>query len=154
MRPLGFPDSGFPAPQGGYYCGVGADEVFGREVVEAHLDACLRAGLKIAGINAEVMPGQWEFQVGTLNAPDIGDQLWLARWLLYRVGEPFGISATLYPKPCAGNGRRRGAHGLIDKQERENRRMNAAEGPARGRLKIAKRVGIEERLNGLQNLLL
>src|SRR5438270_925219 len=28
-RPLGFPESGgFPAPQGGYYCGVGADEVF------------------------------------------------------------------------------------------------------------------------------
>ncbi len=98
MRPLGFPDSGFPAPQGGYYCGVGADEVFGREVVEAHLDACLKAGLKISGINAEVMPGQWEFQVGPINAPQIGDQLWLARWLLYRVGEPFGVSATLYPK--------------------------------------------------------
>ena len=46
-RPLGFPDVGFPAPQGGYYCGVGADEVFGRDVVEAHLDACLKAGLKI-----------------------------------------------------------------------------------------------------------
>ena len=65
-RPLGFPESGFPAPQGGYYCGVGADEVFGRPVVEAHLDACLDAGLRIAGINAEVMPGQWEFQVGPL----------------------------------------------------------------------------------------
>ena len=40
-RPLGFPEGGFPAPQGGYYCGVGADEVFGRPVVEAHLDAAL-----------------------------------------------------------------------------------------------------------------
>ena len=57
-RPLGFPDNGFPPPQGGYYCGVGADEVFGRDVVEAHLDACIRAGLRIAGINGEVMPGQ------------------------------------------------------------------------------------------------
>ncbi|MCQ0014764.1 glutamine synthetase beta-grasp domain-containing protein [Actinomadura madurae] len=63
-RPLGFPERGFPAPQGFYYCGVGADEVFGREIVERHLDACLEAGLKISGINAEVMPGQWEFQIG------------------------------------------------------------------------------------------
>ena len=43
-RPHGFPVRGFPAPQGFYYCGVGADEVFGRDVVEAHLDACLTAG--------------------------------------------------------------------------------------------------------------
>ncbi|MFC7714907.1 glutamine synthetase beta-grasp domain-containing protein [Nonomuraea recticatena] len=63
-RPLGFPEGGFPAPQGPYYCGVGADAIFGREIVELHLDRCLAAGLAISGINAEVMPGQWEFQVG------------------------------------------------------------------------------------------
>ena len=44
-RPHGFPEGGFPAPQGFYYCGIGADEVFGRDIVEAHLDACLDAGL-------------------------------------------------------------------------------------------------------------
>ena len=45
---VGFPaGGGFPAPQGFYYCGVGADEVFGRPVVEAHLDACLAAGLAV-----------------------------------------------------------------------------------------------------------
>ena len=109
-RPLGFPDNGFPAPQGGYYCGVGADEVFGREVVEAHLDACIRADLGIAGINAEVMPGQWEFQIGPLPPPDVADQLWVARWLLYRVAEDFGISATLYPKPVRGDWNGAGAH--------------------------------------------
>src|SRR3954453_21464735 len=109
-RPLGWPDHGFPAPQGGYYCGVGADEVFGRDVVEAHADACMRAGIHIVGTNAEVMPGQWEFQVGALPAPDIADELWLARWLLYRIGEEFGVSATLYPKPVKGDWNGAGAH--------------------------------------------
>ena len=54
---------GFPGPQGPYYCGVGAGKVFGREVMECHYKACLYAGVKIAGENAEVMPSQWEFQV-------------------------------------------------------------------------------------------
>ena len=48
---------------GPYYCGVGADKVFGRDILEAHYRACLYAGVKIAGTNAEVMPAQWEFQV-------------------------------------------------------------------------------------------
>ncbi|MDF5757556.1 glutamine synthetase [Spongiactinospora sp. TRM90649] len=109
-RPLGFPSGGFPAPQGFYYCGVGADEVYGREVVETHLDACLNAGLAISGINAEVMPGQWEFQVGPVSPLAASDQLWVARWLLYRVAEDFGISATLDPKPVKGDWNGAGAH--------------------------------------------
>jgi len=110
-RPLGFPaGGGFPEPQGFYYCGVGADEVFGRDAVEAHLEACLEAGLGISGINAEVMPGQWEFQVGPLGPLDVSDQLWVARWLLYRVAEEFGISATLDPKPVKGDWNGAGAH--------------------------------------------
>src|SRR5260221_1062476 len=79
-RPLGWPDHGFPAPQGGYYCGVGADEVFGRDVVEAHADASLRAGISIVRTNAQVMPGQWEFQIGALVPLDVADELWIARW--------------------------------------------------------------------------
>ena len=55
---LGWPKGGFPGPQGPYYCGVGANRVFGRELVEAHYRACLYAGIKIAGTNAEVMPAQ------------------------------------------------------------------------------------------------
>ncbi|MFD8791305.1 glutamine synthetase [Streptomyces vinaceus] len=109
-RPLGFPESGFPAPQGGYYCGVGADEIFGREIVEKHLDRCLAAGLEISGINAEVMPGQWEFQVGPLSPLEVSDQLWIARWLLYRTAEEFGVSVTLDPKPVKGDWNGAGAH--------------------------------------------
>jgi glutamine synthetase len=109
-RPYGFPFGGFPAPQGGYYCGVGADEVYGRDVVEAHLEACLEAGLHISGINAEVMPGQWEFQVGPVAAPQVADELWIARWLLYRIAEDFDVSATLDPKPVKGDWNGAGAH--------------------------------------------
>ncbi len=109
-HPLGFPAGGYPAPQGFYYCGVGADEVYGRDVVEKHLDNCLEAGLGISGINAEVMPGQWEFQVGPLSPLDVSDHLWLARWLLYRTAEDFGISATLDPKPVKGDWNGAGAH--------------------------------------------
>jgi glutamine synthetase len=109
-RPLGFPPNGFPAPQAFYYCGVGADEVYGRDVVEAHLEACLQAGIGVSGINAEVMPGQWEFQVGPLSPLDVSDQLWVARWLLYRIAEDFGVSATLDPKPVRGDWNGAGAH--------------------------------------------
>jgi glutamine synthetase len=109
-RPFGFPAGGFPAPQGGYYCGVGADEVFGRDVVEAHLDACLAAGLHISGINAEVMVGQWEFQVGPVAPPQVADELWVARWLLYRIAEDYGVAATLDPKPVKGDWNGAGAH--------------------------------------------
>ncbi|MEX2031901.1 MAG: glutamine synthetase GlnII [Dehalococcoidia bacterium] len=110
VKPLGWPDNGFPAPQFGYYCGVGADEIFGREIVEAHSDACIAAGLTIAGTNAEVMPAQWEFQIGPIGPVEASDELWLARWLLYRIAEDFDVSATLNPKPVPGDWNGAGAH--------------------------------------------
>eukprot|EP01084_Bolivina_argentea_P130922 231117_1 len=119
--PLGWPNNGFPAPQGPYYCGVGSNVAYGRHVAEAHYRACLFAGLNISGINAEVMPGQWEFQIGPCTGIDSGDQLWLARYILARVAEDFGVIVSYAPKPVKGDWNGTGAHtNYSTKSMREN----------------------------------
>lgn len=98
-RPLGFPIGGYPAPQGPYYCSVGAKNAFGREIIEEHLDVCLEAGINVEGINAEVATGQWEFQIFAKGAQQAGDQVWVARYLLERIGEKYGVAIEYHPKP-------------------------------------------------------
>ena len=153
IKPLGWPDNGFPAPQGGYYCGVGSDEVFGRDIVEDHMEASLSAGIKLSGINAEVMPGQWEFQVGPSGPLEVSDQLWIARWLLYRIGEDYEVSATLDPKPVKGDWNGAGAHtNFSTKAMREEYQpcVDAAEALSETHSLHIKNYGfgIEERLTG------
>ena len=98
-KPLGFPAGGYPGPQGPYYCSVGANNAFGRDIVEEHLDVCLDAGLNVEGINAEVAAGQWEFQIFAKGAKEAGDQIWVARYLLERIGETYGVSINWHCKP-------------------------------------------------------
>ena len=97
--PPGFPVKGFPRPQGPYYCSVGAENNFGRECIEDHLDQCLEAGINVEGINAEVAAGQWEFQVFAKGAKSAGDQTWVARYLAERNAEKWGYGINWHPKP-------------------------------------------------------
>ena len=114
--PLGWPKDGFPEPQGPFYCGVGYGKVFGRELVEAHQDACIEAELLFYGINAEVMLGQWEFQIGyrgfneKIDALKIADHHWFATWLLHRLGEEYEISISFENKPVKGDWNGAGCH--------------------------------------------
>jgi len=109
-RPLGWPSNGFPAPQGPYYCSVGASVSFGRDIVEEHYRACIYAGVTIAGINAEVLPGQWEYQVGPVEGINLGDELWMSRYLLRKVAEKHGVDVSFEPKPIPGDWNGSGCH--------------------------------------------
>jgi glutamine synthetase len=109
-RPLGFPQNGYPQPQGKYYCGVGNSQVHGRQFVSEHLEYCLDAGLKITGTNAEVLLGQWEFQIFNTSSRRASDDLWVARYFLQRLSEKWGFSIEFHPKPVVGDWNGSGLH--------------------------------------------
>jgi len=153
--PAGFPPNGFPAPQGPYYCGVGAVKIHGRDLIEEHTTLCIDAGLTISGTNAEVMPGQWEFQIGPCDTVEVGDHLWVARYLLYRVGENHKIEISLGAKPMKGDWNGAGMHtNFSTKAMREGydpiiaacEAMGSEGTPAKHLLGYG--IGIEERLTG------
>lgn len=100
-RPLGFPENGYPAPQGPYYTGVGFKNVgdISRQIVEEHLDICLDAGINHEGINAEVAKGQWEFQIFGKGSKKAADEVWVARYILLRLTEKYGIDIEFHCKP-------------------------------------------------------
>ncbi|GLK73976.1 glutamine synthetase beta-grasp domain-containing protein [Ancylobacter dichloromethanicus] len=100
-RPLGFPEHGYPAPQGPYYTGVGFKNVgdVAREIVEEHLELCLEAGINHEGINAEVAKGQWEFQIFGKGSKKAADEVWMARYLLLRLTEKYGVDIEFHCKP-------------------------------------------------------
>lgn len=109
-RPYGWPDRGFPAPQGPYYCSTGANVALGRKYLDLHYETCLQMGIKVSGTNAEVTPGQWEFQIGPCEGIEMGDQLTVARWVLLRLLEEHGLDVDYSAKPVEGDWNGSGMH--------------------------------------------
>jgi glutamine synthetase len=105
-KPLGWPVPGEPPPQGDYYCGRNIGEKISRE----HLNVCIDAGISICGTNAEVMLGQWEYQIGAGGSIHMSDDLWVARWLLERIAEKHEVVVSLHPKPISGDWNGAGCH--------------------------------------------
>ncbi len=153
--PAGFPPNGFPAPQGPYYCGVGSLKIHGRDLIERHTQACIDAGLAISGTNAEVMPGQWEFQIGPVDTVTVGDHMWVARYLLYRLAEDYEVEVSIEAKPMKGDWNGAGMHtNFSTKAMRENYDAIIAACEAMGAEGVPERhlagygIGIEDRLTG------
>lgn len=106
-KPFGYNEYG---KQGTHYCGIGSENVFCRSIAEEHMTLCIRSGVTISGINAEVAPGQWEFQIGPCQGIQAGDDMLMARYLLIRLAEMKNVIVTFEPKPLKGDWNGSGCH--------------------------------------------
>ncbi|KER22163.1 hypothetical protein T265_09670 [Opisthorchis viverrini] len=152
--PLNWPKSGFPPPQGPYYCSVGTGKAYGRDIPEAHYRACMYAGVKIAGTNAEVMPSQWEFQIGPCEGIAAADHLWVARFILHRIAEDFGVVVSFDPKPVSGDWNGSGAHtnySTVEMRSPPNGLKFIEEAVAKLSLKHAEHIAAYDPHQGLDN---
>lgn len=108
-KPLGFPKDGFPNPQGQYYCGVGANNCYGRNIAESILENSLYCNLNITGLNFEVAPGQCEFQLCDYGIK-VSDDLLFLRYIMVRTAENYNVKIDLHPKPLKGDWNGSGCH--------------------------------------------
>lgn len=111
-KPLGFPyGNEEPEPQGKYYCSVGGNRAYGRALVDTHVQECITSKISLCGVNAEVAPGQWEYQVGGVKPSLLKacDDAWVARYLLQRQTEG-GYYISFAQKPVAGAWNGSGMH--------------------------------------------
>ena len=84
-----------------YYCNTINQPILGEKVALEHMNACLKAGIIISGINAEVVCGQWEFQVGPCTGIQAGNHMMAARFLLEKIAIKEGLEIDYHPKPIS-----------------------------------------------------
>ena len=159
--PLGWPKHGIPGAQGPFYCGLGSENVFGREIAESHMRLCAEANLLIYGINAEVMPGQWEFQIGyrgfkgeKVNPLVVSDHAWVARYFLQKIAEKYQVTVSFDNKPLRGNWNGAGMHANFStRQMRDEKTGQAVIDKALEMLKERHHHHIKDYGHGLQERL-
>ena len=95
--------------QSDYYCGVGGGNVIGKELIEEVLENVLYSELAITGMNAEVAPAQWEFQVCDYGI-NASDDLIMLRYICNRTLEQDGYIMDLRAKPIEGDWNGSGCH--------------------------------------------
>jgi glutamine synthetase len=83
---------------GTHYCGLQVDNIQ-QQIVDKHFEVCMAAGLRFYGTNAEVSPGQWEFQLGPCEGIRAADELMVARFLLEKIAAQYEYRVCFDPKP-------------------------------------------------------
>jgi len=78
-----------------HYCSINA---LGRVIVDEHMLLCLAAGLRYDGFNAEVVRGQWEYQIFGESIM-VADHSIVAKYLLERVALKHNSYIVSHPKP-------------------------------------------------------
>ena len=95
--PIAFHNN-YPKPQGPYYCGIGGDNIWERDIILEAFSNCLKAGLKLTGLHSEVAPSQWEFQIRDYSIY-CSDSLLIMRYIINRTLEKYGYQLGLRPTP-------------------------------------------------------
>ena len=107
--PIGVKSKGRLKIQEDYYCGVGADNIYGRVCIEEAFSNCKYSGIHLTGMNAEVAPSQWEFQVCHYGI-DVCDEIYITRYIINRTAESYGYNLDIRAKPIKGDWNGSGCH--------------------------------------------
>ena len=107
--PVAFINNNEVLPQKNYYCGVGGDNIYYRNVIEEIMNNCLYSKINLTGLNSEVAPSQWEFQVCNYGI-EAADQLIMLRYIINRTLEKYDLNMDLHPKPIKGDWNGSGCH--------------------------------------------